>query len=494
MRPLVRLLLSCFLFLTGAGVLPTRAAAATGWPRPVPSPAAGTNRLPFPEASLFEADPSLLKILLAQPLEINHTLSTMAVNPAATAPRLNNLIVANISGTQAAAGYSSDIPSSTLLYVTSPLAEFSSPGLTTNHTQALANLAPGTGYRLRALAVSADLGLGALPDVVFTTALPAQAGGTPQVVGGLADLVNDPNDPNAVFAEISFRNIGGGDAADVSLTVLNVSPGWSFTSPLPMPLNLGTLGSGASGVILTRLSFTGTPPASNPLITGTGTVTVTGGTPQPFNLGGTVPMLFVTKTVDNASAHPGDVVNFTVTATNRGLGTATNLLLGDVLPSGLTFVDAAAGGQLQNGVVVWSPGSLAPGASGSVTFRAQVASGVPAGTTIANIAQARSAEIPTPVAGGASVITVTSLPSRRHTEPSSSPITLAPITSNFSGTLSSVSAPVEETTRFSSISMPLSLATSEPVAITIDLASSVWVLPSSPLTSTLPGAAMRALP
>ena len=90
--------------------------------------------------------------------------------------------------------------------------------------------------------------------------------------------------------------------------------------------------------------------------------------------------------------------------------------------------------------------------------------------------------------------TVTCAPSRRHTEPSSSPMTPAPTTSRCSGTLSSASAPVDDTMRFSSISMPLSLATSEPVAMTMDLVSSVCVLPSAPLTSTLPAAAMRAVP
>ena len=90
--------------------------------------------------------------------------------------------------------------------------------------------------------------------------------------------------------------------------------------------------------------------------------------------------------------------------------------------------------------------------------------------------------------------TVTCAPSRRHTEPSSSPITPAPTTSRCSGTLASASAPVDDTMRFSSISMPLSRATSEPVAMTMDLVSSVCVLPSAPLTSTLPGAAMRPAP
>ena len=71
--------------------------------------------------------------------------------------------------------------------------------------------------------------------------------------------------------------------------------------------------------------------------------------------------------------------------------------------------------------------------------------------------------------------TVTLAPSRRHTEPNSSPITPAPTTSRCSGTLSSASAPVDDTMRFSSISMPCRRATSEPVAMTMDLVSSVCV-------------------
>ena len=48
--------------------------------------------------------------------------------------------------------------------------------------------------------------------------------------------------------------------------------------------------------------------------------------------------------------------------------------------------------------------------------------------------------------------------------------------------------------RFSSMSMPLRRATSEPVAMTIALVSSICVLPSAAFTSTLPGAAMRPTP
>ena len=51
-------------------------------------------------------------------------------------------------------------------------------------------------------------------------------------------------------------------------------------------------------------------------------------------------------------------------------------------------------------------------------------------------------------------------------------------TSRF-GTLSSSSAPVEETTTFSSISTPGSGVTSEPVAMTMAFVSSTWFEPSS---------------
>ena len=47
---------------------------------------------------------------------------------------------------------------------------------------------------------------------------------------------------------------------------------------------------------------------------------------------------------------------------------------------------------------------------------------------------------------------------------------------------------------FSSMAMPGMAATSEPVAMRMDLASSVCFLPSALVTSTLPGAAMRPWP
>ena len=73
-------------------------------------------------------------------------------------------------------------------------------------------------------------------------------------------------------------------------------------------------------------------------------------------------------------------------------------------------------------------------------------------------------------------------------------MTPAPTTTMRAGTCASASAPVEETTRFSSISTPGSGLDSEPVAITIAFASSVSTAPLSGVTVTLPGAAMAPVP
>ena len=90
--------------------------------------------------------------------------------------------------------------------------------------------------------------------------------------------------------------------------------------------------------------------------------------------------------------------------------------------------------------------------------------------------------------------TVTLAPSRCQTEPSSSPMTPAPITSRCFGTCPSDSTPVEVTIFSSSISMPGRFAETEPVAMTMFLVSMVCVGPLPGVTSTLPGPTIEPTP
>ena len=73
-------------------------------------------------------------------------------------------------------------------------------------------------------------------------------------------------------------------------------------------------------------------------------------------------------------------------------------------------------------------------------------------------------------------------------------MTPAPMTSMRLGTFGSDSAPVDDTIAVSSISMPGSWATSEPVAMTIAFASMSCFSPLINVTSTTPGALMRPVP
>ena len=91
--------------------------------------------------------------------------------------------------------------------------------------------------------------------------------------------------------------------------------------------------------------------------------------------------------------------------------------------------------------------------------------------------------------------TVTSDPSRRQTEPSSSPMMPAPTTMRCFGTSASSSAPVDDTIFFSSTATPGRGMTSEPEAIRMFLADSVSLTaPSSPSTTTEPAFSMRPVP
>jgi uncharacterized repeat protein (TIGR01451 family) len=72
--------------------------------------------------------------------------------------------------------------------------------------------------------------------------------------------------------------------------------------------------------------------------------------------------LSLDKTVDNTSPVLGDTVTFTVTLTNSGPDTATNIQIRDPIPAGLNNpVTRPERGTYANGI--WSLSSLAPGAS-----------------------------------------------------------------------------------------------------------------------------------
>ncbi|HUG71519.1 MAG TPA: DUF11 domain-containing protein, partial [Pirellulaceae bacterium] len=83
--------------------------------------------------------------------------------------------------------------------------------------------------------------------------------------------------------------------------------------------------------------------------------------------------LSLTKTVDNARADVGTNVTFTITVSNAGPQDATNVAVRDNLPAGLSFVSSAPSqGSFDNATGIWSVGSIANGASATLTITASV--------------------------------------------------------------------------------------------------------------------------
>jgi uncharacterized repeat protein (TIGR01451 family) len=84
----------------------------------------------------------------------------------------------------------------------------------------------------------------------------------------------------------------------------------------------------------------------------------------------------------------GATLTYTLSYGNPTAG-AVNAALRLPLPTGTTFVSASDGGSLTSGVVQWSLGSLAAGASGQRQVSVQVAAGTASGTQIAASADLR---------------------------------------------------------------------------------------------------------
>ena len=109
------------------------------------------------------------------------------------------------------------------------------------------------------------------------------------------------------------------------------------------------------------------------------------------------PDLQLTKTGPSVAA-PGSTVAYTLNFGNKFTATspATGIQLTDTLPSGVTYtsgcVAPACSVSADGRTVVWDLGDLDVGTSGSVSFIATVAAGLPYGTVLTNTAEIDSAE------------------------------------------------------------------------------------------------------
>jgi uncharacterized repeat protein (TIGR01451 family) len=201
-----------------------------------------------------------------------------------------------------------------------------------------------------------------------------------------------PNVGDTVTFTVSAKNAGPSDAPGVQVTDL-LPAGLTYVSSVPSQgtytsgtglWNIGTITNGATATLTLKAKVTVSTPVTN-----TASVTASGLTdPVPANntasalLTPQIADMSVTKAVDNASPNVGDTVTFTVTTCNNGPNAATNVLVNDLLPAGLSFVSAVPTQGAYNAVTgLWTVGSVANSACGQLTLKAKVVGAAPSTNT-----------------------------------------------------------------------------------------------------------------
>ena len=220
-------------------------------------------------------------------------------------------------------------------------------------------------------------------------ATPANNTASATVAGAQADLamtktVSDTTPglgANVTFA-VAVTNNGPDSAANVTVDDL-LPPGLVFVSAAPSTgtYNQGTgvwaVGNLVSGATRT-LDIVATVAVTTPVLNVAAASSPTFD-PNPANNNASAAVdvqnadVAVTKTVDNPAPSMNGTVTYLVTATNNGPDTAAGVSVADPLPSGLTLVSATPSvGTYSGATGTWAIGSLANGASATLTILAQV--------------------------------------------------------------------------------------------------------------------------
>ena len=93
--------------------------------------------------------------------------------------------------------------------------------------------------------------------------------------------------------------------------------------------------------------------------------------------------LSVTKTVDKIVANYQELLNYTITAHNNGPNNATNIIVHDILPTGLTWISDDSNGAYNHTTGTWTIPNLPNGENAILHITAQITT---ANTTITNTA------------------------------------------------------------------------------------------------------------
>jgi uncharacterized repeat protein (TIGR01451 family)/fimbrial isopeptide formation D2 family protein len=170
-------------------------------------------------------------------------------------------------------------------------------------------------------------------------------------------------------------NVAIHDSLPAGLTLLSATPSQGNYVSSTGTWTVGTLAKNGSATLTVTATV-----AIGGIYTNTASVSasdqydpVSGNNSATVSLTSRTADVGVAKVVDNATPSVGATVNYTLTVTNNGPDPATQIVVGDLLPAGLSLVSATPSqGSYTAGNGRWSVGSLALNAHATMTIAARV--------------------------------------------------------------------------------------------------------------------------
>jgi uncharacterized repeat protein (TIGR01451 family) len=334
------------------------------------------------------------------------------------------ILVTNNGLSQATNVNLTDVLPASLTYTSHTVSQGTGTATGQNFSAALGTLAPGASATVTITAAVSGTATGTITNTASVTSTETDTNtannsatddttATPQI--DLQITKTDTPDPvvagNQLTYTIQVTNAGPSTATGV--TVTDVLPSTltfvSGTSTVGTVANnagtvTGSIGTLASGASATLTLLVDVAPTARGTISNTATVTGTQTDSNTANNSATTTSTAngnIDLTIAKAdSADPviaGGTLTYTVTVTNNGPSTATNVVVTDVLPNAITFSSATASqGTVANnaGTVTANVGTLAPGATATITIVTNVPSSITP-QTLSNTATVTATETDT---------------------------------------------------------------------------------------------------